>query len=102
MLKQIFANNNKLTNSNDALTATNKQPVGEVKDLSEQANLFKKMGGEGRSRGLEKGGSCSSHGYKVSKGQNNKMCNCRSTAHNEAATRSNPMGGSTANKGWDI
>jgi len=41
---------------------------------------------------------CWTHGYRVGKGHTSATCNTRAPGHQEAATRADPMGGSTANK----
>ena len=43
---------------------------------------------------------CWSCGYKVRVGHNSKTCKRKKEGHQEEATRTNTMGGSTANKGW--
>ena len=48
-----------------------------------------------------KGGYCHSHGYKVEEGHDSTTYRKRTAGHNTAATRSNIMGGSKWNKGWD-
>ena len=45
-------------------------------------------------------GYCWSHGYKVKQGHNSATCTRKKPGHQDAATRTNIMGGSTTNKNW--
>ena len=47
---------------------------------------------------LDPDGYCWSHGYHVSKGHNGPFCYNTLPGHQHAATRADPMGGSTKNK----
>ena len=49
----------------------------------------------------EPGGYCWSHGYRLVPGHNSKTCTNKAHGHKDAATRTNTMKGSMANKGWD-
>ena len=46
-------------------------------------------------------GYCWTHGYRVKKGHTSATCPDKAKGHKDAATRTNTMNGSTANKGWD-
>ena len=50
-----------------------------------------------------KGGYCWTHRYKVGAKHSSSMCKAAGSnpKHNKEATRSNTMGGSVLNKGWD-
>ena len=50
---------------------------------------------------MEKDGYCWTHGYKMKKGHNSTTCQRQRRGHNTEATRSNTMGGSMRNKGWE-
>ena len=45
-------------------------------------------------------GYCWTHGYKVKQGHNSATCTRKKLGHQDAATRTDIMGGSTANKSW--
>jgi hypothetical protein len=47
---------------------------------------------------LDPQGYCWSHGYKVARGRNSKDCKGKIPGHQDAATRTNPMGGSEKGK----
>ena len=49
---------------------------------------------------LDPVGYCWSHGYKVKHGHSSATCTRQKPGHQKNATRSNIMGGSTANKNW--
>ena len=50
---------------------------------------------------MEKDGYCWSHGYKMKKVHNSTTCRFQKQGHMTEATRSNTMGGTTRNKGWE-
>ncbi len=43
---------------------------------------------------------CWSHGYRVGRNHTSKTCTDKAVGHKDKATRKDPMGGSTLNKGW--
>ena len=45
-------------------------------------------------------GYCWTHGYKVKQGHKSATCTRKKPGHQDAATRTDMMGGSTANKNW--
>ncbi len=47
-------------------------------------------------------GYCWSHGYKVATMHNSLTCNYKNDGHQDGATRTNTMNGSSANKGWGL
>jgi hypothetical protein len=46
-------------------------------------------------------GYCWTHGYRVRKGHDSANCKDKAGGHKDTATRTNTMGGSVANKGWE-
>jgi hypothetical protein len=99
VLQQLTAANLALTTSNASLTAANKK-------LSEA--LAKVPGASAPStprlpRTVNKpkpGNYCWTHGHRISKHHTSATCGSKAAGHMDAATASNTMGGSDANKGW--
>jgi len=92
----------------ETLTTTNKSLAGQLKQKDDRINSLLKKLGEGDSAGASsspswwsRGGYCWTHGYGVSKVHSSQTCNNKSEGHKDNATRSNTMGGSQLNKGWD-
>jgi len=89
-----------LTTSNASLTAANTK-------LSEA--LVKKVpattpGTPGTPRPPNKpfpGNYCWTHGHRISQLHTSATCGSKATGHMDAATASNTMGGSNADKGWN-
>jgi hypothetical protein len=99
VLQQLTAANLALTTSNASLTAANKK-------LSEA--LAKVPGASAPStpklpRTVNKpkpGNYCWTHGHRISEHHTSATCGSKAAGHMDAATASNTMGGSDADKGW--
>ena len=105
----LVANNAKLTEQVQSLTAT-------IERLTiENANLIKVITNiagasatpptstqqqSARESNFDPNGYCWTHGYKVHKNHTSATCKRKAPGHQDAATRENPMGGSTKNKDW--
>ena len=50
---------------------------------------------------MEKDGYCWTHGYKIKRGHKSSTCQIQRQGHNTEVTRSNTIGGTTRNKGWE-
>jgi hypothetical protein len=99
VLQQLTTANLALTTSNASLTAANKK-------LSEA--LAKVPGAPAPStprlpRTVNKpkpGNYCWTHGHRISEHHTSATCGSKAAGHMDAATASNTMGGSDADKGW--
>ena len=99
-----------MTAANPELTATNATLVAKLieaskalKQLAEADQNRETMRKESQNKYNEcfdPKGHCWSHGYKVTKTNTKKTCTDKKPEHQDGATRSNPMGGSTLNKNW--
>ena len=114
VLADLVATITKLTDANKILTSTNAklttqlstriQPAGTPSNPStpwvdRHANCNKTNPGR-----FLVGGYCWTHGWRVTPEHNSRTCNRKKEGHGkaqEASTRTNLMGGSVANKGWD-
>jgi hypothetical protein len=99
VLQQLTAANLALTLSNATLTAANKK-------LSEAlAKVSAPTPGTPRPpRPVNKpfpGNYCWTHGHRISQNHTSATCGSKAAGHKDAATASNTMGGSDADKGWN-
>jgi hypothetical protein len=98
VLQQLTAANWALTTSNASLTAANKKlsealarvpaPAPSTPRLPKPVNKPKR------------GNYCWTHGHRVSENHTSATCGAKAAGHMDAATASNTMGGSDADKGW--
>jgi len=98
VLQQLTAANLALTTSNASLTAANKKlsealakvpaPVPATPRLPRTVNKPKP------------GNYCWTHGHRISEHHTSATCGSKAAGHMDAATASNTMGGSDADKGW--
>jgi len=99
VLQQLTAANVALTTSNALLTAANKK-------LSEALARGSGAPAPGTPRLPQKvnkpkpGNYCWTHGHRISEHHTSATCGSKAAGHMDAATASNTMGGSDADKGW--
>jgi hypothetical protein len=97
----LTANIATLTTSVASLTAAY-TILANAKNTNQTPSTGKKRsGGTTADKNLAAGGYCWTHGYRVRKRHDSTTCNNKAEGHKDAATRSNTMNGSTANKGWE-
>jgi hypothetical protein len=97
----LTANIATLTTSVASLTATY-TILATAKNPHQAPSTGKKRSdGTTTDKTLAVGGYCWTHGYRVCKGHDSATCNNKAEGHKDAATCSNTMNGSTANKGWE-
>ncbi len=102
VLQQLTAANLALTTSNTTLTASNKkisEALAKVPTTTPHT-----PGTPGTPRGPNKpfpGNYCWTHGHRISQLHMSATCGNKAEGHKDAATASNTMGGSEADKGWN-
>ena len=109
-LAQLIENNATLTASVTSLTASVASLTSAYTILAAGNNNAPKLTGSNKQQPrnsdrkpsyLAVDGYCWTHGYRVRKGHDSASCKDKAEGHKDAATRSNTMNGSTANKGWE-
>ena len=90
-----------LTETNTRLTMENANLIGIITKIAGNAPAAT-TGTSNANRDLnyDPNGYCWTHGYRVHKNHNSANCKSKAPGHQDAATRANPMGGSTKNKDW--
>ena len=109
-LTQLIENNTTLTASITSLTASVASLTAAYAILAAGHNNAPKIAGNNKQQPrnsdkkpsyLAVNGYCWTHGYRVRKGHDSTNCRDKGEGHKDAATRTNTMNGSTANKGWE-
>jgi hypothetical protein len=101
VLQQLTSANLALTSSNATLTAANKK-LSEA--LAKVPTTTPSTPGTPRAPNKGKpfpGNYCWSHGHRISQLHMSAMCANKAKGHKDAATASNTMGDSEADKGWN-
>ena len=107
-VETLIASNADLTVQIKALTDTNTRLTIENANL---INIITKIAGTApaaatapastnRDLHYDPNGYCWTHGYRVHKNHNSANCKSKAPGHQDAATRANPMGGSSKKKDW--
>jgi hypothetical protein len=100
VLQQLTAANLALTTSNTMLTAANKK----LSEALAKTPAPTTPGTPRPPRPVNKpfpGNYCWTHGHRVSQNHTSATCGSKAAGHKDAATTSNTMGGSDADKGWN-
>ena len=98
VLQQLTAANLALTTSNASLTAANKKLSEALAKVPAPAPSTPRP--PGRANKPKPGNYCWTHGHRLSANHTSATCNAKAAGHKDAATASNTMGGSDADKGW--
>jgi hypothetical protein len=102
VLQQLTAVNLALTTSNATLTAVNKKLSEALAKVP--ATTPRPPGMPGTPRGPNKpfpGNYCWTHGHRISQHHTSATCGNKAEGHKNAASASNTMGDSKADKGWN-
>ncbi len=102
VLQQLTAANLALTTSTATLTAANKKLSEALAKVP--TTTPRTPGTPGTPRGANKpftGNYCWTHGHRISQHHTSATCGNKAEGHKDAATVSNTMGGSEADKGWN-
>jgi len=100
VLQQLTSANLALTTSNATLTAANKK----LSEALAKVPAPITPGTPRLPRPVNKpfpGNYCWMHGHRVSQNHTSATCGAKAAGHKDAATTSNTMGGSEADKGWN-
>jgi len=100
VLQQLTVANLALTTSNATLTAANKK----LSEALAKVPAPTTPGAPRPPRPVNKpflGNYCWTHGHRVSQNHTSATCGSKAAGHKDAATTSNTMGGSDADKGWN-
>ncbi len=102
VLQQLTAANLALTTSNTTLTAANKKLLEALAKVPTTTPLPPSTPGTPRGPNkLFPGNYCWTHGHRISQHHTSTTCGNKAEGHKVAATTSNTMGGSKADKGWN-